>query len=146
MPQNFEELAVLIAEDSEDDLILLQRALLRANVRNPQIVTMTGREAIAALEEVSGIHHVEERFPVVLFLDLHMPKVDGIEVLEWLREHSHPPITIVLHTGVEDESLLERARDLGATLYLPKGVRPEAIREVFRRARAEWERSQLVQH
>src|SRR4051812_21688794 len=143
MSEGFEALPILIAEDSDDDLVLLQRALRSANVRNPQIVAETGHEAVSILRR--ALDSSEQPFPVILFLDLLMPQVSGHEVLEWLRDHEHPPITVVLHTGVEDETLLERARDLGASFFLPKGARPDAIREVFRRARAEWEQYQLVQ-
>jgi len=144
MWQTFDELPVLIAEDSEDDLILLQRGLRRANIRNPQVVAGTGEETISACRR--ALSSEEQPFPVVLFLDLLMPQVSGLEVLGWLRDHEHPPISVVLHTGVEDETMLQHARDLGASFFLPKGVRPDALREVFRRARAEWEQYQLVQH
>lgn len=143
MRPSFNDLPFIIAEDSEDDLILFQRALRKAGVRNPQIAAATGQETVHYLERASQSGG-EFPFPVILFLDLLMPESDGFAVLRWLRDHPHPPISIVLHTGVEDETLLQRARDLGASFYLPKGVRPEAIHEVFRRARAEWEQYQLV--
>jgi CheY-like chemotaxis protein len=146
MWQSFDELPFLIAEDAEDDLILLQRAVRRAGVPNPHAITTTGVETIAYLKTAGGLAANEHPFPVILFLDLLMPQVDGIEVLKWLRDNPHPPIAIVLHTGVDDEELLQRARELGAMFYLPKGARPEAIREVFRRARSEWKQYQLVQH
>jgi CheY-like chemotaxis protein len=145
MWQSFDELPVLIAEDSEDDLLLLQRALRKAGVRNPQLRMSSGREAIDYLEKSSSFG-AEEPFPVILFLDLVMPRVSGIAVLEWLRDHSHPPLNVVLHTGVEDDDLLETARERGASYYLPKGSRPEAIREVFERAREEWEQAHLLEH
>lgn len=148
MWQAFEEMPFLIAEDSEDDLILVQRGLRQAGISNPHVVTSTGLETIDYLQTALEFEHEEHEhaFPVVVFLDLLMPQVSGIEVLEWLRDHAHPPISVVLHTGVDDEELLQHARDLGAMLYLPKGARPEAIRAVFRRARTEWEQNQLVQH
>ena len=142
MSEGFEELPILIAEDLDDDLVLLQCALRTANVRNPQIVAETGDEAVSILRRAA--QSADHPFPVIFFLDLLMPQISGIEILEWLRDHEHPPITVVLHTGVEDETLLERARALGASFFLPKGARPDAIREVFRRARAEWEQHQLV--
>jgi CheY-like chemotaxis protein len=142
MSEGFEGFPILIAEDLDDDLVLLQRALHRANVRNPQIIAETGHEAVSIFRRALGS---DEHFPVILFLDLLMPQSSGLEVLEWLGDHEHPPITVVLHTGVEDETLLRQARDLGASFFLPKGARPDAIREVFRRARAEWEQYQLVQ-
>jgi CheY-like chemotaxis protein len=142
MWQNFDEFPILIAEDSDDDLILLQRVLRDEGITNPQVTTTTGRETIAHLQRALQLHP-EESFPVLLFLDLLMPEAGGISALEWLRDHEHPPVTVVLHTGVDDEALLAEARELGAIFYLPKGVRPDAIREVFRRARAEWEQRQL---
>lgn len=142
MWQRFEEFPVLIAEDSRDDLLLLQRVLRREGLLNPQVVTATGRETIAHFQRAMELHP-EESFPVLLFLDLLMPDASGISVLKWLRDNPHPHITVVLHTGVDDEALLAEARELGASFYLPKGVRPDAIREVFRRARAEWKQHQL---
>ncbi len=141
MGDDFEKVPVLIAEDSKDDLRLLLRALERVGVAHPLFMATTASEAIAALEQSASAN--SDAFPGVLFLDLLMPGGSGLEVLRWLNEHDHPPLTVVLHSGVEDEELLRRARDLGANLHLPKGVRPNAIREVFRRARIEWEQ-QLV--
>lgn len=144
MRQRFDEFPILIAEDSRDDLILLRRALRNDGIANPQVVTSTGRETIAHFQRAMELHP-EDSFPVLLFLDLLMPEAGGIGVLKWLRDNPHPPITVVLHTGVDDETLLAEARELGASFYLPKGVRSDAIREVFRRTRAEWEQYQLVQ-
>lgn len=145
MWQNFDELPFLIAEDSEDDLLLLQRALHQAAVSNPHVTTETGQETIDYFERALAFDNGLP-FPVILFLDLLMPRVSGTAVLEWLRDHPHPPLTVVLHTGVEDDTLLQKARDLGVNFLLPKGARPDAIREVFRRARAEWEQHHLLEH
>lgn len=139
----FEEVPVLVVEDSDDDLVLLQRAFRRVGVRNPLIVAYTGDEALAQLQAAAN---PDGQFPGIIFLDMMMPGTDGTGVLQWLRSHEHPPTVVVLHTGVEDEHMLQRARDLGATLHLPKGVRLEAIREVFDRARAEWEHHPMAAH
>ena len=144
--KNFEELPFLVVEDSADDLFLLQRALRKSQITNPHVTVCTGVEAIDYLERSSGGHDSENPFPVVIFLDLLLPCVSGLDVLTWLRDHAHPPVPVVLHTGVEDESLLQKARDLGARYYLPKGARAEAIAEVFRRARHEWERHHAFAH
>jgi CheY-like chemotaxis protein len=145
MQRRFEEMPFLIAEDSDDDLLLLQRVLRRVGVPNPQVATATGEKTIQYLEETMDREN-ERPFPVILFLDLLMPGAGGLAVLEWLRTHSHPPVTVVLHTGVEDETLLQRARDLGANFFLPKGARSDAIQEVFRRARAEWDQHEMLEH
>src|SRR4051794_23168046 len=104
MWKRFEDRPILIAEDSDDDLLLLQRALRKAGIHNLQTVTSTGRETVLHLERALV---AEENFPVILFLDLLMPRANGMEVLEWLRDHVHPPVSVVLHTGVEDEVLLQ---------------------------------------
>ena len=142
--RSFEELPFLVAEDSEDDLILLERAIQQAGIHNPCIVAGSGVEAIEYLSASLHDPTLEHRFPVIMFLDLLMPRMDGIEVLHWLKDTPHPPLAVVLHTGVESEDMLSEARDLGATFYLPKGSRPEALKEVFQRAKEEWEQSQLV--
>ena len=144
MWQRFDEFPILIAEDSSDDLTLLQRILRKEGLSNPQVTTTTGRQTIAHFQRAMELHP-EESFPVILFLDLLMPDAGGIGVLKWLRDNPHPPVTVVLHTGVDDEALLAEARELGASFYLPKGVRPDAIREVFRRARADWAQYQVLQ-
>ena len=145
MRRRFEEMPFLIAEDSDEDLLMLQRALKRVGVANPQIATATGEETIRYLELAMDFQQGQP-FPVILFLDLLMPGTGGIAVLEWLRTHPHPPITVVLHTGVDDETQLQRARDLGANFFLPKGARSDAIQEVFRRARAEWDQHEMLEH
>src|SRR6185436_15145845 len=111
------------------------RALRKAAIPNPQVTVASGGEAIDYLERSASFANDGEPFPGILFLDLLMPRVNGIAVLEWLRDHPHPPLTVVLHTGTEDDDLLDRARDLGASFHLPKGSRPDAIREVFQRAK-----------
>lgn len=140
--RQFEELPCLIVEDSRDDLGLLEQALTQAQVPNPRLHASTANEAMRILSE--SREATGKPFPAVLFLDLLMPSISGLEVLAWLRDHPHPPLAIVLHTGIEDDELLQAARDLGASYYLPKGARIDAVQEVFRRARAEWRQNQLL--
>lgn len=144
MTDSFDSLPVLVIEDSTDDLELLRHALDRAGVHNPQILASTAAEAIQHLEAAAAFENHECPFPAVLFLDLTVPAVGGISVLEWLHEHAPRRTCVVLHTGTEDDDLLRRARDLGAHFHLPKGARPEAIREVFHRAREGWSRGLVL--
>ena len=145
MWSSFDDLPILIAQDSADDLALLKSALAKEGMKNPQVATTTGEKTIAHLKYALELYP-EDSFPGLLFLDLLMPKGGGMPVLHWLRNHPHPPIAIVLHTGVEDETLLAAARELGANYYLPKGVSPEALHEVYTRAQAEWEQHQFAAH
>src|ERR1051326_2388427 len=81
---------VLLAEDDLDDVLLTQIAFERARLANPLQVVRDGEEAIAYLRG-EGAFADRERFPfpILLLLDLKMPKVDGFQVLSWLQ--SQPP-------------------------------------------------------
>src|SRR5262245_1204488 len=65
MWRRFEEMPFLIAEDSDEDLLMLQRALRRGTVPNPQLATASGEETIAYLQETLALEG--EAFPVILF-------------------------------------------------------------------------------
>src|SRR4051794_25773408 len=79
-------LKVLVAEDSEDDAVLLARAFRKAGAPNPVHVCRDGQEMI---DYLSGVEKFQDRntypWPSMLLLDLKMPRVSGFEVLEWLK-------------------------------------------------------------
>src|SRR5437870_10171701 len=81
---------VLLAEDDPDDILLTQIAFEKARLANPLQVVRDGEEAIAYLK---GEGHFADRhrfpLPILLLLDLKMPKVNGFQVLEWLRHDPH---------------------------------------------------------
>src|SRR5678816_4089458 len=77
---------ILLAEDNEDDIILMQRAFARARLANPLQVVHDGDEAISYLAgEPPYSDRLSHPFPLMLLLDLHLPKVNGFEVLRWLQ-------------------------------------------------------------
>src|SRR5437879_4965922 len=87
MPWPKHHSTILLAEDNEDDILLMQRAFAKARLANPLRVVHDGDEAIRYLtgEEPYADRH-ENPFPLMMLLDLHLPKVDGFEVLHWLRD------------------------------------------------------------
>jgi CheY-like chemotaxis protein len=85
-----EQGTVLLAEDDADDVLLTQIAFDKARLANPLQVVRDGEEAIAYLKgqgRFSNRHHFP--FPILLLLDLKMPKLNGFQVLEWLRHESN---------------------------------------------------------
>ena len=78
---------VLLAEDSEDDVIILRKAMSQASIDFPLFVAKDGEEAIAYLKG-AGKYGNRSEFPMpdLLLLDLVMPLINGFEVLEWIRE------------------------------------------------------------
>src|ERR1043166_8899561 len=77
---------ILIADDNEDDLCIMKAAFLQAGVPNQVHTVSDGEQAIAYVQG-AGLYSDRARFPfpIVLFLDLNMPKKDGLEVLAWIR-------------------------------------------------------------
>src|ERR1043165_7389245 len=82
---------VLLVEDDPDDVLLTQIAFEKARLVNPLKVVRDGEEAIAYLSGEPP-YDDRERFPlpILLLLDLKMPKVNGFQVLEWLNTTNQP--------------------------------------------------------
>lgn len=115
------EPTILLAEDDAGDVALLQRAFDRATGRKVQIVT-NGEEAI---DYLAGNGRYADRqtypLPIVVLLDLKMPRKSGLEVLGWIRSQPCirrlPIIGITASQNTED---LNRAYDLGINSFLKK--------------------------
>src|SRR5438046_1544463 len=117
-----ERAVILLAEDREDDVLLIRRAFARAQVTNPFFVVRDGEEAIEYLKgEGRYSNRAEYPLPSLMLLDLKMPRTDGFEVLKWIREQ--PDLrglrVIVLTTSdhIRDANL---AYQLGANSFLVK--------------------------
>ena len=88
---------ILLAEDSEDDVILIERAFRKARLMVPLKVVHDGQEAICYL---SGFAHFGDRtqfpLPDIFLLDLKLPIRDGFEVLRWMK--TQPELKKLLNT------------------------------------------------
>src|SRR2546426_1139606 len=77
---------ILLADDSEDDIVLIGHAFEQGGIANPLAVVRDGEEAIAYLK---GEGPYGDRalypLPVLMLLDLKMPRTDGFQVLRWMR-------------------------------------------------------------
>ena len=83
MPENS---VILLVEDRDDDVVLIRKAFEKAGLTNPFHVAHDGEEAIAYLSgEGKFSNRVEFPLPWLILLDLKMPKVNGFEVLQWIR-------------------------------------------------------------
>jgi len=118
------EKMILLVEDNPDDEALTMRALKASKLANEIVITRDGNEA---LEFMFGTGKYEGRdlshMPAVVLLDLKLPKVSGLEVLERLRADPRTKITpvVVLTSSSEDEDMLRSYR-LGANSYVRKPV------------------------
>jgi CheY-like chemotaxis protein len=113
---------ILLVEDREEDVILIQKAFERGKIRNPLQIVRNGEEAINYL---SGIGRFSDRlrypFPVLVLLDLKMPRIDGFEVLRWIKSQPcFSALRVVVLTSSEDIRDVNLAYKLGATSFLVK--------------------------
>ena len=115
--------AVLIADDSEADIFFLLRAFSNSGVRNPIFVVRSGAEVIQYLAG-DGKFGNRERYPSprIVFLDLKMPNVDGLDVLRWKnsRKDLMPRILWVALSNFDSTKTINDAYACGATTFLTK--------------------------
>lgn len=119
-----EHAVILLAEDEEDHVLLIRRAFAQANIPNPLHVVWNGQEAIAYLKgEGKYANREEYPLPDLFLLDLKMPRVNGFEVLQWLR--SQPglaPLRVLVLTSSDAIRDVNEAYKLGANSFLVKPI------------------------
>jgi CheY-like chemotaxis protein len=113
---------ILLAEDDEDHVVLIRHAFAEADLRNPLFVVWNGEEAIAYLSGTGKYSNRDEYpLPDLLLLDLKMPRVDGFEVLKWVRQQPGlAPLRILVLTSSNELRDVNRAYQLGANSFLVK--------------------------
>ena len=113
---------ILLVEDNEDDELLTLRALKKHRVANEVVVARDGAQALATLLGAEGTPPMDP-LPQLLLLDLNLPKVGGLEVLERLRADERTKMlpVVVFTSSKEDEDVLASYRN-GANAYVRKPV------------------------
>lgn len=114
---------ILLVEDNPNDLELTLLALERSQLANDVVVVRDGAEALDYLFRRNSFADRAQGNPAVLLLDLKLPKVDGLEVLEKIREAEElRSIPVVMLTSSREEPDLDRAYQLGVNAYVVKPV------------------------
>jgi CheY-like chemotaxis protein len=114
---------ILLAEDSERDVELTLAALEEHNLANEVVVARDSAEALDYLYQRGQFAGHANGLPVVVLLDLKMPKVDGLEVLRQMRTDpalKHVPAVMI--TSSREEQDLVRSYQLGVNAYVVKPV------------------------
>ena len=114
---------ILIAEDSPADAEMTIDALREARLANPIVHVEDGVEALDFLLRRGAFADREEGLPAVLLLDIKMPRMDGLEVLQRIRaEEEFKRLPVVILSSSREESDLARSWDLGVNAYVVKPV------------------------
>ncbi len=131
---------ILLVEDNPDDVVLIRRAFQKARLLNPLHVVMSGEEAI---EYLSGGGRYEARteypLPNLVLLDIKMPRVNGFEVLKWIRRQPGlRALRVVMLTSSDEIRDVNTAYQLGANSFLVKPVDFERLVEIFQALSGYW--------
>jgi two-component system response regulator len=114
---------ILLAEDSPADAEMTIDALREANLANPIIHVEDGVEALDFLYRRNAYADREDIDPAVLLLDIKMPRMDGLEVLQALRKDERlRRLPVVILSSSREESDLALSWDLGVNAYVVKPV------------------------
>lgn len=113
---------ILLVEDEASDAALLRRGFDQAGVLNPITHLKTGDEALAYL---AGVDEYADRvkfpLPALILLDLKLPGMTGLQVLQWMRtQREIKRIPVVVLTTSDDTATINAAYDTGANSYLIK--------------------------
>lgn len=139
--------AILLVEDSEDDVFLMKHALNGAGVSNPIFVVETGQQAVNYLAG-AGAFQDRARYPmpVGVFLDLKLPLMSGHEVLAWIRSQRQlESLVVVVLTSSNEPSDVRRSYSLGASSYLVKPLNARQVIDLSKAFNWSWlQRSPVV--
>jgi CheY-like chemotaxis protein len=131
---------ILLVEDEENDALLVQMAFQQNHLLNP---VQWARDGLEALAYLNGDKEYSDRkkhpFPEVMILDLKMPRMSGLELLTWIREHPQFRVipTIVMTSSSQDLDI-EQAYNLGANTYMVKPCSFDELAKMVRAAHEYW--------
>lgn len=126
---------ILLVEDNPMDIDLTQRAFSRRKVVNPFEVARDGEEALDWMRRWDEGAPI----PVLILLDLKLPRVDGLDVLRRYKEHPlYRSIPVVVLTTSDEDRDIETAYQLGANSYIVKPVEFEKFVEVAAQIEVYW--------
>jgi len=125
-----ENKVILIVDDNLHEARELERSVQRWRLLTRLQIVSDGAQAISYIKG-DGLYHDRARFPepLLLFLDLKMPSVDGFHVLDWLKQHpQYATFPVVVMSGLGETKQINRAYHLGARSFLTKPVDPEEVK------------------
>jgi two-component system response regulator len=131
---------ILLVEDNEDDIELTIRTLKKNNIINNVIIAHDGREALDYLFGV-GIYSNRDTsvMPVIVMLDIKLPKISGLEVLREIRHNERTKLLpVVILTSSDEERDLVESYEQGANSYVRKPVHFSEFQKAIKHLALYW--------
>jgi len=134
------EKIILLVEDNQDDVTLTLRALKKNNILNKVVLARDGVEALEYLFGADTEKGEEAwRKPLIVLLDLKLPRVDGLEVLKRIRQDERTRLLpVIILTSSNEERDLINGYSLGANSYIRKPVDFDQFTEAVRQLGLYW--------
>ena len=130
---------ILIVEDSLDDEMLIIRTLKKINVANQVEVVRDGAEALDYVFKTGKYANRNSRDPAVILLDIKLPKVSGLEVLERVRADGRTRrLPVVMLTSSDEQEDMVKSYDLGCNSYVRKPVEFDKFTEAVSKLGLYW--------
>jgi len=135
-----EEKYILLVEDNPDDQELVRVALERAGVQNKLVVLSDGKQALDYLFTPEGsLHAAAVKGLKLILLDLKLPKVSGLEILERIRSDENlSAIPVVVFTSSSQEEDTITSYHLGANSYIRKPVDYDQFKKAIKTVADYW--------
>jgi CheY-like chemotaxis protein len=128
------ELVILMAEDDDGHAYLVQQNLQDAGLANRVVHVRDGQEALDYIRCVGTFADRVPNGPLLLLLDINMPRVDGVEVLRQLKaDPRSEQLPVIMLTTTDDPREILRCYELGCSSYVTKPVEYDRFVEAIRR-------------
>lgn len=130
-----EKLIIFYTDDDEDDLEFFKKAIQSINSDYTVMTYTNGNQLLNALDNPPPN-------PYLLFLDINMPGMNGIQLLEAIRKsEKHGQLPVVMFSTTQDELVVQKTKELGANYYLPKAANFTKLKESIEHAlKINWEK------
>ncbi len=129
-----ENLLILLAEDDEGHASLVQRNLARCGIANQILHFPDGQEVLDFIFCAGKYAGRVPNGPLLVLLDINMPRVDGVGVLRRLKaEEKTASLPVIMLTTTDDPREVQRCYDLGCSVYVTKPVAYEEFVEAIKR-------------
>ena len=120
---NARPVTIIMVEDDEGHARLIEKNIRRAGVANEIVPFTNGTEALAYLLGPDGSGLVNKGRQLLVLLDLNLPDMTGIDILEKVKGNEHTRRSpVVVLTTTDDQREIQRCYDLGANVYITKPV------------------------
>jgi CheY-like chemotaxis protein len=124
---------IIMIEDDEGHARLIEKNIRRAGVNNEIVPFTNGTDALAYLLGPDGSGKPSAGRHLLVLLDLNLPDMTGVDILEKLKDNQHTkPAPVVVLTTTDDAREIQRCYDLGANVYITKPVNYEGFANAIR--------------